>query len=105
MSAKAEIIFVWGAALVVARAIMSGDLSALIQIISKQATPGAPAAADPGFAWRLIGSLAFIIVLMLMADASDDAADMALWLLAGLTLVFVMFNIGTVQSWLTKIGV
>ncbi len=105
MSPKAEIIFVWGMALVAAQAITSGNLSALIQLISQKPVPGSPGSVTPGWGWQVLGEIGFVIILMLIADASDDGADMAMWLLGGLTLVFIMFNIGTVQSWLAKIGV
>jgi len=94
MSGKAEIVFVWGSALILAHGFASGDFQELWMLITKQSTT----VANPGLFMRLVGEIVLIVILILASDASDDMADLSLWFLAGLSLLFAVTNTAQLQA-------
>lgn len=97
---KGQIVFAWGFALLLAREFTSGDIQELIALIDGTQSN----VNNPGLFIRIVGQLILVILLALVSDASDGGADLSLWFLGALTLLFFVTNTATLQSWLTQIG-
>jgi hypothetical protein len=95
---KTQVVALWGLGLVLFQEWASGDLAALWQeIISGTSTrPG-------GMLVRMFGQVLFIVIISVLAEIDDAMANLALLLLAGLTLVYLMDNSNTVNGIIGKI--